>query len=137
MNGKEKIGKIRGFVEEKLSFLHSNKNESAVRAELARLRRGIGKKPGELPELWELLLDDFPTELESNGAERSKAEWAIYTALTLFALHQQGKDIQREYMFQATDWEKKNIMDLVVLSENWRRYSMTGKMLSNDGFTWQ
>jgi len=78
-----------------------------VRAELARLRRGIGKKPGELPELWELLLDDFPTELESNGAERSKAEWAIYTALTLFALHQQGKDIQREYMFQATDWEKK------------------------------
>ena len=62
MNGKEKIGKIRGFVEEKLSFLHSNKNESAVRAELARLRRGIGKKPGELPELWELLLDDFPTE---------------------------------------------------------------------------
>lgn len=107
MNGKEKIGKIRGFVEEKLSFLHSNTNESAVRAELARLRRGIGKKPGELPELWELLLDDFPTELESNGAERSKAEWAIYTALTLFALHQQGKDIQREYMFQATDWEKK------------------------------
>lgn len=62
------------------------------RAMLAKLRRGIGKQPGELPELLEILLSDMPEELYGNSDEPSYAEWAMYTALTLFALHQQGKD---------------------------------------------
>lgn len=62
------------------------------RAMLAKLRRGIGKQPGELPELFEILFMDMPEELYSKGDEPSYAEWAIYTSLTLFALHQQGKD---------------------------------------------
>ena len=62
------------------------------RAMLAKLRRGIGKQPGELPELFEILFSDMPAELYGQGDEPSYAEWAIYTALTLFALHQQGKD---------------------------------------------
>ncbi|NLI91845.1 MAG: type I-E CRISPR-associated protein Cse2/CasB [Peptococcaceae bacterium] len=62
------------------------------RAMLAKLRRGIGKQPGELPELFEILLSDMPEELYGKGDEPSYSEWAIYTALTLFALHQQGKD---------------------------------------------
>lgn len=62
------------------------------RAMLAKLRRGIGKQPGELPELFEILFSDMPDELYGQGDEPSYAEWAIYTSLTLFALHQQGKD---------------------------------------------
>lgn len=62
------------------------------RAMLAKLRRGIGKQPGELPELFEIVLGDMPEDLFSKGLEPSYSEWAIYTALTLFALHQQGKD---------------------------------------------
>ncbi len=62
------------------------------RAMLAKLRRGIGKQPGELPELFEILFSDMPEELYGQGDEPSYAEWAIYTSLTLFALHQQGKD---------------------------------------------
>jgi CRISPR system Cascade subunit CasB len=62
------------------------------RAMLAKLRRGIGKQPGELPELFEILFMDMPEELYGIGDEPSYAEWAIYTSLTLFALHQQGKD---------------------------------------------
>ncbi len=62
------------------------------RAMLAKLRRGIGKQPGELPELFEILFMDMSEELYSKGDEPSYAEWAIYTSLTLFALHQQGKD---------------------------------------------
>lgn len=60
------------------------------KARLAKLRRGIGKKPGELPELWGMFLQGMPEELMSKSGEPSYAEWAIYTALTLFALHQQG-----------------------------------------------
>ncbi len=62
------------------------------RAMLAKLRRGIGKQPGDLPELFEILLADMPDELYGKGGKPSYSEWAIYTALTLFALHQQGKD---------------------------------------------
>ena len=40
--------------------------------------------------MWGALLADMPEQLQgSNGP--SKAEWAVYTALTLFALHQQGE----------------------------------------------
>lgn len=62
------------------------------RAMLARLRRGIGKHPGELPELFEIVLSDIPEELYGKGYEPSYPVWSVYTALTLFALHQQGKD---------------------------------------------
>jgi len=62
------------------------------RAMLAKLRRGIGKQPGELPELFEVFLEGMPEEMYGKDGKPSYAEWAIYTALTLFALHQQGKD---------------------------------------------
>lgn len=62
------------------------------RAMLAKLRRGIGKQPGELPELFEILFINMPEEFYGQGGRPSYAEWAIYTSLTLFALHQQGKD---------------------------------------------
>ena len=62
------------------------------RAMLAKLRRGIGKQPGELPELFEILFMDMPEEFYGKGDEPSYAEWSIYTSLTLFALHQQGKN---------------------------------------------
>ena len=68
-------------------------HESAwSRAMLARLRRGIGKQPGELPELFEVFLGNMPEEFYGKNDKPSEPEWAIYTALTLFALHQQGKD---------------------------------------------
>jgi CRISPR system Cascade subunit CasB len=63
------------------------------RAMLAKLRRGIGKPPGELPELFEILFSDMPEDFYGKGNKGpSYPVWAIYTALTLFALHQQGKD---------------------------------------------
>ena len=65
-------------------------DERQIRTDLANLRRGIGKKPGELPELWGLLFCNFPEELMSWNGEPTWAEWAVSGALTLYALHQQG-----------------------------------------------
>lgn len=64
--------------------------QGSSKAHLAQLRRGVGKLPGELPELWGAFLKDMPEELMGKGGEPSYAEQAVYTALTLFALHQQG-----------------------------------------------
>lgn len=68
-----------------------NLPESQRRAELAKLRRGIGHRPGELPELWGAFLQDMP-EAFLEGKESSHAEWAVYLALTLYALHQQSNE---------------------------------------------
>lgn len=80
------------FVSGKIFSLTKNIDSSSSKARLAQLRRGIGKQPGELPELWGEFLQNLPEELmsKSGSGEPSYAEWAIYTALTLFALHQQG-----------------------------------------------
>lgn len=68
---------------------------------LAELRRGVGRKPGELPALWGVLFEDFPTEWMSyDGSEPTREEWAAYIALTLFALHQRGKSIDSNPMHQ-------------------------------------
>lgn len=63
---------------------------SGTKARLAQLRRGVGKKPGELPELWGVFLKNIPEDWMCTNGEPTYVEWAVYTALTLFALHQQG-----------------------------------------------
>ena len=61
------------------------------RAELAKLRRGVGHRPGELPELWGSFLLGMPEGFQGNNGPTA-AEWAVYLALTLYALHQQGEE---------------------------------------------
>jgi CRISPR system Cascade subunit CasB len=54
-------------------------------ADLAALRRGIGREPGSAPEMW-----PYYTTLTADGAitQRLRAE---HLALTLFAVHQQSQ----------------------------------------------
>ena len=60
-------------------------------AMLAKLRRGVGKEPGELPDLWEVTLDGLPESLRGYSEGANRGEWAVHIALTLYALHRQGK----------------------------------------------
>ena len=83
-----KTNKVKECVTDQLRTLQ-NLPEPQWRAELAELRRGVGRRPGELPALWGSLLANMPEDLRGND-EPSAAEWAVYLALTLFALHQQG-----------------------------------------------
>jgi CRISPR system Cascade subunit CasB len=76
-------GEIKSYVRTQIARL--SQNTQYATATLAKLRRGIGKEPGELPNLFEITIGGLP-----DGADES-AERAIYTALTLFAFHQQGK----------------------------------------------
>lgn len=92
------ISQIKAFTERKIQRILNDPSDSAARASMARLRRGIGHAPGELPELWGDFLLDMPEELLGSGSYTSRAEWAIYTALTLFAFHQQSKSRDAEPM---------------------------------------
>ena len=89
----EKEKQIRNYVKKQMELLAGDAGTldlGSSKAQLAQLRRGAGKRPGELPELWGIFLRNMPEELMGKEGRPSYAEWAIYTALTLFALHQQG-----------------------------------------------
>lgn len=86
---REQIGK---YVYKQIMILTNNIKDSGNKATLARMRRGVGKTPGEVPELWGIILDEIPQELLSNNGKPTKAIWAIYISLTMFALHQQSNN---------------------------------------------
>lgn len=98
MNRWQQAQAVERETQKRLRWLMNMANEARQRASLAKLRHGIGHPPGELPELWTILLDGLPDTMRSAGDEPTREEWAIYTSLTLFALHQQGRDIRHEPM---------------------------------------
>lgn len=70
-------------------------------AALARLRRGVGRRPGEQIELFGLAFENPQSEegpagslfdeLALRGDEATREEEAAFTAITLFAMHQQSR----------------------------------------------
>lgn len=89
---------VKNFTEERLYSLLNATSEARQKAAFANLRRGIGKAPGELPELWGELFTNMPERMFGREGP-SYAEWAVYSALTAFALHQQGHDPRMEPMY--------------------------------------
>ena len=109
-------GNIARFTAKKLEQLYDQRKESSFRSILAHLRRGVGRTPGEMPQLWGFFLNELPEEW-MGSREPSRAEWAIYTALTLFALHQQGKDPETEWMSQPKATLGKCVAGLIGSAE--------------------
>ena len=62
---------VRKYMAMRLKQWENEPNDARVKGELAQLRHGIGKKPGEVPEMWELLFNGFPEELMSRNGEPS------------------------------------------------------------------
>lgn len=81
---------IKSFVGKKISMFQAEAGKGDGKAMLANLRRGVGHEPGELPQLFGVILLDMPEEFMSGSGIATKEEWACYIALTLYALHQQG-----------------------------------------------
>lgn len=92
---------VQQYVQGRISGMIQFYSKSMIDATLAKLRRGIGKAPGSLPELWDITLEGLPESLLSKNDRPSYGEWAVYSALTLFALHQQGKDIKNQCMHES------------------------------------
>ena len=98
---------VAAYMRNRLGELSADPNESRVRAQLANLRRGIGRKPGDMPELWGMLFAEMPEEMLSQNGQPTREEWAIYTALTLYALHQQSSKISEQNMHAAEKPENR------------------------------
>lgn len=95
-------GKLAGrFVVRQIHGLLDASRESEGRARLAQLRRGLGKAPGTMPELWQTTLSGLPESLYSKDGQPTPGEWAVHIALTLFAFHQQGFETKAQSMNQS------------------------------------
>ena len=91
---------INEFVAAKINSL-KKREDSYSRATLAKLRRGVGKSPGSMPDIWDFTLGDLPESWLSQSGDPTPFEWAAHIAITLFALHQQGKDIRQSPMSES------------------------------------
>ena len=76
-------GQLGGFILHRIKQL-DRKDDSYSKAASAKLRRAVGKNPGETPDVWEITLQGAP--------EGKREQEVIHTILTLYALHSQGKD---------------------------------------------
>lgn len=115
------------YTQKQLFRLANTASEAEQRKQLAELRKGLGQAPGRQPQLWGYYLQDMPPELYSKSGEPTKAEWAIYTALTLYALHQQGHDVRwdsmsREKISLGTAMNRL-ATDAEARTRVWRRFS--------------
>ncbi len=63
----------------------------SARAQLAQLRRGVGKEPGSVPEIWSITVGELPPSLTWDRDEPTRAEHAAHIAMTLYATHQQSQ----------------------------------------------
>lgn len=101
MENSNPIEQMKGFAEKKLRVLRENPDESGTKAYLAKMRKGVGKVPGADPELWGILFEDLPEELIGRGNTPGRAELALYTAFTLYAIHQQSRSLKDENAHQG------------------------------------
>lgn len=74
----EEVKLVREEMYKRVQELIRQKGTSGGRAALANLRRGIGKKPGEMPELWDVFFNKMSPELFSKSNEPSTiSPWSI------------------------------------------------------------
>lgn len=97
-NKKTKYQIVKNFTASRIYAIIKNSDDGARRAILAKLRAGVGRSPAECPELWGYYLEKMPEEIAGKN-QISYAEMSVYSALTLFALHQQGKSPDESPMF--------------------------------------
>lgn len=108
---------VKQYVSGRLRRLRSLP-EHPQKAALATMRKGIGHAPGELPELWGEFLLDLPEEMQSKNGDPTKEEWAIYLALTMYALHQQGHSMATENMHRDQERFGHAVRRLIPANEN-------------------
>lgn len=88
-----KLKALYSFISSRVNALATGlENEnSEARASLAVLRRSGTTELGDQPQVWAEVFHNFPDQLVGTWDEPNAYESAAYTALSLFAVHQQSR----------------------------------------------
>lgn len=99
-----------------------------ARRDLAELRRAVGRRPGDVPEVW--VLTDVPSD-DLSGTTPTSQEWAVHIALCLYGLHQQGRSGPAHDPGRPFGQAVRSLAgDQAEKSPIWRRF--TAAMLADD-----
>lgn len=92
-----------------LGKLHNTLETSRTRATLAHLRNSIGHDISHTVEVWKDVFSEMPIEFLSRDGLVTKEENAVFVALQLYALHQQGlsESVHEKESNGGTRGEKK------------------------------
>ena len=115
MSKKKEIGR---YMLRKIEHYKDTADYSSTKAELAKLRRGIGHQPGELPELYGYILRNMPESFWSSQGRVTQEEWSCYIALTLYALHQQGNNPDKHCVNVTSHMSLGNALRAMVKKSN-------------------
>ncbi|TYB45716.1 type I-E CRISPR-associated protein Cse2/CasB [Actinomadura chibensis] len=95
------VGQVVGDFVDELQDGYLRDTGAAV-ARLAQLRRGAGKLPQDVPELWGLTGTERLYQDQTLGEQQAvRAENASFLAVTLYALHQQSRTTQKMHIPDA------------------------------------
>lgn len=84
------------FTNSRIRQISETRELGTTKALLANLRRGAGKTPGELPELWGAFLNELPEDLLGRSETIAPEEDAVYQALCLYALSTKGSELKND-----------------------------------------
>lgn len=88
------VGRFVASRAEKLQVLYlSPGGRHAGARQLAALRHAATREPGTVAEVWPIEFEGLPLELVGKGDAPSHGEYAVHGALTLYAMHQQSKNL--------------------------------------------
>lgn len=89
------LGRLGAALDWRLDHLQAEylRGSPRARADLAKLRRALGKPAGSVPEVWEFTVAAVPESLRWDRDEPSRAEQAAHATLALFAMHQQSMPV--------------------------------------------
>lgn len=79
------------------------------KANLAKIRRTVGKHLNEATDVWPILFDNLPEEFISNYGQPTYEEVAVYHAIQLYALYNQGGQNFQQLSEHNKDSKKLNI----------------------------
>lgn len=95
------LGLVGAAVHERINLLQRGylDDRSDAVGTLARLRRGVGRPAGEMPDLWGLVgTEPLFVQYENGDLTEQKMRWAeeaAYATVTLWSLHQQSRHTAR------------------------------------------
>ena len=96
-------------------YLNNLSQDSSRKASLANLRNSIGRSVEQAMDAWSIVFEYIPDEYLSKDGNPTYEEKAIMYSLQLYALHQQGKSLNKEMEDDIQEKHYENIGDSIKI----------------------
>ncbi len=110
VKNRSKVANVMGKI---IIKFHNTLDTSGTRASLANLRNSIGRNLSDTVDVWPEVFSEMPSEFLSRNGKITGEENAIFSALQLYALHQQGsvESVHSPFVPEYENEDQKKIIN--------------------------